>query len=232
MKPVTGAMDLVSRTSQGIESSTKKEAIAVDERMRPPRVFYGKEKVIRNYDIVHANLILIIPKLKYCLPELPEEPLHIDMRYFLDAWVLVENTRMYDWSVLLTTGDQLIRINRYSSKRAKQQDMEQTPRLKNVFVGDSLIQISSVNSYSQMLSIELHESKLFDIVFEDSRELLEVNDKHLAETIYRTVKSVYNEVERIRKEPKNQSLLSYNRSVSTTQPLSRSTKSKLPSYNN
>jgi hypothetical protein len=54
--------------------------------------------------------------------------------------------------------------------------MEENERLKGVFVGDGLIQISSVNSYSYMRSIELHENRMFDIVFEDNRELLTIND--------------------------------------------------------
>ena len=45
------------------------------------------------------------------MPELPEEPLNLDLNFFMDAWVIEENTRMYDWSVLLTTCDQMIRIN-------------------------------------------------------------------------------------------------------------------------
>ena len=65
-------MDLVSKTSQGIEAASSKNTEMSMERLRPPRVFYGKEKVIRNYDIVHANLVLLMPRLRYCLPELPD----------------------------------------------------------------------------------------------------------------------------------------------------------------
>ena len=64
VKPVTGAIDLVSKTSQGIEAaSTKDNQDGSDTRIRPPRVFYGKEKVIRNYSIIHAKLHLLIPRL-------------------------------------------------------------------------------------------------------------------------------------------------------------------------
>ena len=70
------------------------------------------------------------------------------MNFFMDAWVIEENTHVYDWSVLLTTSDQLVRINRYTSKRAQLQDLEENERMRGVFVGESLIQISSVNSYS------------------------------------------------------------------------------------
>ena len=61
VKPVTGAMDLVTKTSQGIENITSQNNQFSDERLRPPRAFYGKEKVIRKYDIVHANLLMLAP---------------------------------------------------------------------------------------------------------------------------------------------------------------------------
>ena len=61
------------------------------------------------------------------------------MNFFIDAWVLEENTTMFDWSVLVTTSDQLIRVNRYTSTEARRQDMEENQRLRNVFVGNGLI---------------------------------------------------------------------------------------------
>ena len=74
VKPVAGAMDLVSKTSQGIEAQASSEAQKSEARLRPPRAFYGKEKVIRNYDIDHADLLLsIAPRLRYRLPELPDQ---------------------------------------------------------------------------------------------------------------------------------------------------------------
>ena len=42
---------------------------------------------------------------------------------------------MFDWSVLVTTSDQLIRINKYASKEARMQDMEENERLRYVFNG-------------------------------------------------------------------------------------------------
>jgi len=106
VKPVTGAMDLVSKTSQGIEASASNEAQKSESRMRPPRAFYGKEKVIRNFDIDHADLLLsIAPRLRYRLPELPEQKLSLDMNYFKDAWIIEKGTRVYDWSLIVTTCD-------------------------------------------------------------------------------------------------------------------------------
>ena len=57
-------------------------------RTRPPRVFYGKEKVIRNYEILHANMHLIVPKLRYRIVGYPNEHLQVDLNNFMDAWVL------------------------------------------------------------------------------------------------------------------------------------------------
>ena len=107
---------------------------------------------------------------------------------------------MYDWSVLLTTCDQLIRINRYSSVQARMQDMEENERLRYTQSGNSLVQISSVNNYSFMQSIELYENRMFDIVFEDNRELFTINDQKTAEAIKRVIQSLHSEAVKARKE--------------------------------
>lgn len=73
VKPVAGAMDMVSKTSQGIEAGIQKNSKQLTMRTRPPRVFYGKEKVIRNYEILHANMHLIVPKLCYRIVDCPNE---------------------------------------------------------------------------------------------------------------------------------------------------------------
>jgi len=193
-------MDLVSRTSAGIEAASSNQREGPDVRLRPPRAFYGKEKVIRNFDIVHANLHLIAPKLRYRLPELPAEALSLDFNYFMDAWILEENTRKHDWVILVSTADQLIRISRYASEHARQQDMQDNERLSRVFHGSGLIQVCSVNSYAQMQSIELYENQMFDIVFEDDRELFTINDTKVADKIYRTIKSLHSDIEKVKRE--------------------------------
>ena len=48
VKPMTGALDLVTKATEGM-SSEGEEGLKV--RKRPPRVFYGKEQVIRNYNL-------------------------------------------------------------------------------------------------------------------------------------------------------------------------------------
>ena len=104
--------------------------------------------MIRNFDPIHAKLFLIAPQLRYSLPEMPGSQLHLDLSSFIDAWILEEHTRTYDWSLLVTTAEQLIRIVSFTSEHAMLQHMEADSRLERVFVGRGLTQISSVNSYS------------------------------------------------------------------------------------
>lgn len=72
VKPITGLMDFMSKTQEGILNSTKTpEELAADERIRPPRAFYRKERIIMEYDNSHANLLSIVPKLRYRPTENP-----------------------------------------------------------------------------------------------------------------------------------------------------------------
>jgi len=59
-------MDFVSKTTEGIQNASKSaEELAQDERLRPPRAFYRKEQVIMDFDNAHANLLSIVPQLRY-----------------------------------------------------------------------------------------------------------------------------------------------------------------------
>ena len=97
VKPIAGTMDLITKTSQGIENSSKTPLeLLVDERLRPPRPFYGMDRIIREYDVAHANLLIIAPRLRYRLPEVPDElsvlsilvPLY--HRYFFVIFVKID----------------------------------------------------------------------------------------------------------------------------------------------
>lgn len=78
--------------------------------------------------------------------------------------------------------------------------MQTNDRLEHVFVGEGLVQIHSVNSYSQMQSMELYEGRMFDIVFEDNREMFNIYDTKTAEKIKRTLHSLYSDIEKTKKE--------------------------------
>jgi vacuolar protein sorting-associated protein 13A/C len=65
VKPVSGTLDFFSMTTEGIKNTSKnEEELALDRRLRLPRAFYEKEKIIREYDEFHAFLINLVPKLK------------------------------------------------------------------------------------------------------------------------------------------------------------------------
>ena len=68
IKPISGVMDVVTKTSHGINNATKtNEELerSWDARIRPPRPFYEAERLIRPYDKRHAELLRIVPKLNF-----------------------------------------------------------------------------------------------------------------------------------------------------------------------
>ena len=90
--------------------------------------------------------------------------------------------------------------------------MQENDRLERVFVGNGLVQISSVNSYAQMQSIELYEGRMLDIVFEDNREMLDIDDRSVAEKINKTIRGLYSDIEKTKKENQVSSInLGYSR---------------------
>lgn len=55
VKPVSGALDFLSFTTEGLRNTVKKaEELQIDLRLRLPRPFYEKEKIIKEYDDFHA----------------------------------------------------------------------------------------------------------------------------------------------------------------------------------
>lgn len=106
------------------QASKTAEECVTEARLRPPRPFYGIDKVIRNYDFVHANLLLILPQLRYRLPELPDELLSLDLTCFCDAWILEEQTLNFEWSVLLVTRDQAIKLARFYNKQSLKEELK------------------------------------------------------------------------------------------------------------
>jgi len=119
VKPLTGAMDLVTKTSEGISNANKSPlALFQDTRMRQPRAFYDQEHIIREFDHTHANLLSLVPRLRYSMPTDPGHKLLIDTRVFYNAWILEENSDIFDWHVLFLTQDMVFRIARFSNKEA------------------------------------------------------------------------------------------------------------------
>mmetsp|Transcript_23181 Transcript_23181/g.22674 ORF Transcript_23181/g.22674 Transcript_23181/m.22674 type:complete len:164 (-) Transcript_23181:204-695(-) len=65
VKPVSGALDFFSLTTEGLKNSSKnQEELELNKRLRLPRPFYEKDKIIREYDDFHAFLINWIPRFR------------------------------------------------------------------------------------------------------------------------------------------------------------------------
>ncbi len=89
VKPISGAIDLVVKTSEGIENSWKtKEELIEGVRLRNPRAFYEEEHVFREYDIVHADILNVLPRLMFYQPDQDKTLVYVDTTVFYDAWVI------------------------------------------------------------------------------------------------------------------------------------------------
>ena len=95
VKPVSGALDFLSLTSEGIKNTSKNdEELQLDQRLRLPRPFYEKEKIIREYDDFHAFLINLVPKLR-------KPSYEINCNYFYDACLV--DSQDQSWSIFFLT---------------------------------------------------------------------------------------------------------------------------------
>lgn len=99
VKPMSGALDFFSMTTEGLKNTTKKmEELEMDKRMRLPRPFYEKEKIIREYDEFHAFWVNLVPRIKQ----------DINCDSFFDACLL--NCEKTQWQVLFLTLHNLVMI--------------------------------------------------------------------------------------------------------------------------
>lgn len=70
-----------------------------------------------DYDNAHANLLSIVPSLKYKNSGDPTLR-QIDCSFFYNAWVIEEREGSLDWSVLFLTHECLCKIVRFSYTQA------------------------------------------------------------------------------------------------------------------
>ena len=57
-KPISGVFDLVSKTTEGIKNTVKNDDTF--NPIRIPRSFYGKYKIIKPYNYVHAQVMMLL----------------------------------------------------------------------------------------------------------------------------------------------------------------------------
>lgn len=61
VKPVAGALDLVSKTSEGVKNTANFfDDKPNEKRERLPRVFYGFEQKFKNYTLQDAEIMYIL----------------------------------------------------------------------------------------------------------------------------------------------------------------------------
>jgi len=64
IKPVAGILDGVSKLTEGVSNSLDKDTNMVTKKSRIPRIFYGKERIFKNYNFEQAKLINSFQNLK------------------------------------------------------------------------------------------------------------------------------------------------------------------------
>ena len=93
--------------------------------------------MIREFDSMHADLLTLVPKLRYPLPDNESgRALGIlSSTIFIDAWVLEDTSAthtLFEWQLLLLTGDHIARIGKFLSRehlseaQARDQKLRQT----------------------------------------------------------------------------------------------------------
>jgi vacuolar protein sorting-associated protein 13A/C len=61
-KTVSGTIDIVAKTSEGIDNSTKTQVqLSILVRIRRPRPFYEEIQLIRPFSHLHANWLNVLP---------------------------------------------------------------------------------------------------------------------------------------------------------------------------
>ena len=139
-------------------------------------------------------MLLITPRLRYRLPEHPDELFKIETDIFHNAWILEEQTEFYEWSVLMLTNEKIVRIVRYVNKHALREEVRNNNQLRDTVHGEAMIQIWSVNNLHQLKKIELYEGRMLDLEFEDSREILQINDTRSAESIRDQISRIHQDI--------------------------------------
>ena len=64
IKPVTGVLDGVSKLTQGVSNTFDEDPTQKMNKGRISRVFYGKERIFKSYDIYHSTLMDFLLKKK------------------------------------------------------------------------------------------------------------------------------------------------------------------------
>ena len=62
VKPVSGVLDLFSKTTEGIKNTMNSDDISM-QKQRKARAFYGRHKIVKSYNAYHADVIELLNKM-------------------------------------------------------------------------------------------------------------------------------------------------------------------------
>ena len=188
MKPFSGTLDFFVKTSEGIENARKPKAMLErDIRIRNPRAFYQTEQVIKNYEMVHANMLAVLPFLKYM--QSPGEIVTLPTEAFINAFVLQEASDGSYWHVLVLFESFLVRIEKFKDQNELNLAKLHNEKLRNQ--GNSLLQITSCNSAQDLTSVDFIEQELqIQLRYDYGNELVEVSNARIGANVVRGVQEL------------------------------------------
>ena len=93
VKPVSGALDLLSKTSEGIKNNVNSAKEKKVKRIRYIRPFYGKMQLIKGYNELHSEVLHKLQKV---------ERKRFTILNFLDAIIYTELGERKQKIVILT----------------------------------------------------------------------------------------------------------------------------------
>jgi len=109
IKPVSGALDFFSMTTEGLKNSSKNiDELALNKRLRLPRPFYEKDMILREYDEFHAFIVNCVPRLRS----------DISCDQFYDACLVDSGDQ--SWSIFIITLNRILLLTMQQSRNGSQ----------------------------------------------------------------------------------------------------------------
>lgn len=114
VKPIAGSLDAVSKVTEGVSNTfDSKRHVSKTEKFRLPRVFYGKEGIIKHYleyDALALDIISKYKREKYLDTELDwMEGFHLHYEYTVQTKNVSEQKHMHLYLVM--TMNRLFLVN-------------------------------------------------------------------------------------------------------------------------
>lgn len=123
VKPITGILDAASKTAEGIRySSNLNNEVELTQRIRLPRVFYGRERFLKNYLPLDAEVFAL-------LQQNDEKGEYASLSYIDTIQINQENEKDALW--LIVTVEKLLFVSGSSQKFVLSTDMNNIKHVKS-----------------------------------------------------------------------------------------------------